>query len=342
MVNSFSEKCLYFFNMLLSRMVNAGKRPETINPATILIVKWDEIGDLVTATHVFSMLRERFPNAVIELITKPQNMKLVQYDENLDVVSPSLKHWNGRYDLHIELRGTWKSFFKTFRHLPGYRLDRGWVRFLQRGNQPHETITNYRIVAPVLSDMPMQSPYIATHEADAVKIKERLHEWGVSQYIVYHTGARKALRRWPAANFAALADHAFQTFNLSSIFIGTPDELSQIEAVTVLMKTPAVICTENINLAELAVLIGGANAFVGNESGPLQIADAMKVRSLSFFGPGVKDVFYPQHPNSLIIHKVLPCNPCDQVHCVHPENPCISRITAEEAKHALGVVLRQF
>jgi hypothetical protein len=51
-------------------------------------------------------------------------------------------------------------------------------------------------------------------------------------------------------------------------------------------------------------------------------------------------VFYPQHPQSAVIHKVLACNPCDQVHCRYPENPCINRITLDEAKNALGLMLR--
>jgi len=341
-VTAGSEKWLYFFNMLLSRMVNAGMRPTKLNPQKILIIKWDELGDMVTATPVFSMLRARFPEAYIELITKPQNVPLVKYDTNLDCISSNIESWKGRYDLHIELRGTWKSFFRTFRYMPGYRLDRGWVRFLQRGNQPHETLTNYRIVAALLGDIPMHKPYIALSASDDENAVKHLQQIGTDNFIVYHTGARKALRRWPSANFAALADYVYKQFNLHSVFVGTPDELPQIQAITGLMETPFITATENLSITELAALISKARAFVGNESGPLQIADAVNIPSLSFFGPGVKDVFYPQHPQSMVIHKILPCNPCDQVHCIHPENPCINRISIEEAKNALGLVLRNF
>ena len=325
--------------MLLSRMVNAGKRPSSINPQKILIIKWDELGDIITATHVFSMLRERFPLAQIDLITKPANLSLVQNDKNINSVFTDINDWKSRYDLHVELRGTWKSLLRTFRHLPGYRLDRGWVRFLQRGNQPHEIVTNYRIVAPVLGDITMHKPYISLSADDVDYITKHLQKIGAVNYIVYHTGARKTLRRWPSAHFAALADFAYTNFQLKSIFVGTPDEIPQMEAITCLMKTPAIIEAESLSITQLAALISKAGAFVGNESGPLQIADAMGIPSLSFFGPGVKGVFYPQHPQSRILHKILSCNPCDQVHCIHPENPCISRISLEEAEAALTEVL---
>jgi len=320
-------------------MVNAGKRPTAVNPQKILIIKWDELGDVVTATPVFSMLRERFPQAQIDLITKPVNFSLLQNDKNINNVFTDIISWKGRYDLHIELRGTWKSLFRTFRYLPGYRLDRGWARFLQRGNQPHETITNYRIVAPVLGDMPIHKPYITLSAADEENAEKRLQNIGSENFIVYHTGALKELRRWPSAHFAALADYVYKQFHLHSIFVGTPDELLQIQAITDLMETPAITAADNLSITELAALISKARAFVGNESGPLQIADAMNIPSLSFFGPGVKNVFYPQHPQACILHTILPCNPCDQVHCIHPENPCISRITAEEAKQTLAKVL---
>jgi hypothetical protein len=37
--------------------------------------------------------------------------------------------------------------------MPKYRVDRGWIRLLQRGKQPHEILTNYRIIAPLVGDL---------------------------------------------------------------------------------------------------------------------------------------------------------------------------------------------
>jgi ADP-heptose:LPS heptosyltransferase len=80
---------------------------------------------------------------------------------------------------------------------------------------------------------------------------------------------------------------------------------------------------------------------VGTARGPLQIADARKKPVLGIFGPGVKDVFYPfQSPNSCVLHHILECNPCDQVHCVRSENPCISLVSTEDAKAAISAMLK--
>jgi ADP-heptose:LPS heptosyltransferase len=44
------------------------------------------------------------------------------------------------------------------------------------------------------------------------------------------------------------------------------------------------------------------------------------------YGPGEPFVFYPWGNKTQVIHPILECNPCDQIQCVHPENPCIKRI----------------
>ena len=338
-MNRNSEKWLYFFNILVSRFVNAGKRPDRIAPESILIIKWDEIGDLMTATHVFSLLRKRFPKASIELITKPWGAGLVENDPNLDAVYHDLSAWKKPYDLHVELRGTWETLWRSFRHFPKYRLDRGLVRFRQRGSQPHEGVTNYRIVQPVLNGLTNEPPALYIGDEAGQKVAEYLQTCSVNRYAVFHIGARSALRRWPAARFAAVADHVHELHGLTPVFAGTPDELELIEQATGQMKAKALIFAQGQSLTELAALIDGCAIFIGNESGPLQIADALKKPLVAMFGPGVKDVFYPQNPSALFIHEILECNPCDQVHCVRPDNTCMQLISVNVVIGAVNEVL---
>lgn len=334
-----SEKWLYFFNILVSRFVNAGKRPENTDPADILIIKWDEIGDLMTATHVFALLRKRYPNAKIELITKPWGAGLVQHDPNLDAVHSDLRAWNRSYGLHVELRGTWSTLWKTFRHMPGYRLDRGLVRYRQRGAQPHESVTNYRIIEPVLKGLPMQLPGLFVAAAERQTVKNWLEQRQAGRYVVFHAGARSLLRRWPAARFAAVADHVREKHGLTPVFTGTPDEQSLIAEIAAAMKTPPLVFADGQGLPELAALIEGSRAFVGNESGPLQLADALGKPLIGLFGPGVREVFYPKNPHAVVLHEVLDCNPCDQVHCVRPEQPCIQLLETGRVMQALDDLL---
>lgn len=339
-MNSKSEKWLYFLNILVSRLVNGGKRPERVKPESILIVKWDEIGDMATCTHVFYLLRKRFPNAEIDLITKPHSAGLVKNDANLNHIYTELGSWNKPYDLHVELRGTWKSLFRTFRYFPRYRLDRGWVRYKQRGQQPHETLTNYRIVEPVLGGIENAPPALIVGEEAKKTVAEWRREKGIEgRFVVIHPGARSTLRRWPAERFAQLAEWLHGEQKLAVVYTGSRDEIELLQSIQVLMKCDSFMFMGELEI--LPALIDACSVYVGNESGPLQIADALKKPVLGIFGPGVKDVFYPfQSPNSRVLHHILDCNPCDQVHCIRLENPCISLVSTEDAKAAISDMLK--
>lgn len=339
-MNGKSEKWLYFFNILVSRLVNAGKRPERVKPENILIIKWDEIGDMATAAHVFQLLRKRFPEAQIDLITKPHSAGLVRFDAALNHIYTQIEDWKKPYDLHVELRGTWKTLFRTFRYFPRYRLDRGLVRFKQRGNQPHETVTNYRIVEPVLGGMPSLPPNLFVGAETGKVLSEWLKNEGIeSPFVVIHPGARSLLRRWPAERFAELADWLCQEHKLAVVFTGSSDEMDLLQSIKGQMKHSSTIYMGELEC--LPALIDACCLYVGNESGPLQIADALKKPALGIFGPGVKDVFYPfQSDQSRVLHHILECNPCDQVHCVRADKPCIALVTVEEAKTAILQMLK--
>ena len=59
-----SEKLLYAANMLVSKCWRSQVSPEKIKE--IVVVKWDEIGDMVTAVHVFQLLKDYAPQGSTE------------------------------------------------------------------------------------------------------------------------------------------------------------------------------------------------------------------------------------------------------------------------------------
>ena len=167
-----NEKVLFFANLLVSRLVNAigmlGRVPaRKLGPnPKILVVKWDEIGDMAAAVHVFGTLRSAYPGAEITVLCKPFVSSLIANDPAVDSVITSVDAWKERYDVVVELRGTWKTLGRSFalRTMPKYRVDRGWIRFLQRGKQPHEVMTNYRVIMPLLNGDRKSTRLNSSHE----------------------------------------------------------------------------------------------------------------------------------------------------------------------------------
>jgi len=423
-----AEKHLYFCNILVSRWVNAlgspGARLQfslrsgmdhsvvsssdqalvgSVSGAnhsgvgmkssikSILVVKWDEIGDMAAAVHVFGTLKSAYPDAKLTVLCKPFVASLIAGDPAVDEVIIDIEDWRERHDVVVELRGTWKTLWKSLalRTMPKYRVDRGWVRFLQRGDQPHEVVTNERIIRPLLGEGQPIAKRALYPSAEEIAAAQVWSDWAFSGegsaevnssnnlsagvqlnssispsegeksdasfyqsqdektdlteftgYAILHTGARRELRRWPLDRFVALSKWLLQEKKLVSIWVGTSDEEHQLdEAFALGAVGKKWVAPEGSSLLSFYAFIASSKLYVGNESGPLQLADIAEIPLVAIYGPGVPDVFYPRSERSRVLHEVLDCNPCDQIHCVRPSDRCIDRIGLAAVQLAVNEVL---
>lgn len=336
------EKFLYLINVLTNYAYRVFKgNPSNVNPAEvnkIVCVKLDEIGDMVTALHVFQLLKLRFPNAEITVVCKPFVGSLLSNNPNIDLITSEVQI-GLKADVWVELRGTWLSWWRSLMSGCRYRVDRGIIRFKQRGNQPHETITNFRIIEPLLGgNLTMESSnnQLFLNESEMVEVDGIIQKLGMNDHqnvCFIHPGGRSILRRWPAERFNQIIQYLNNQGFLCVVF-GSSEErdlLSEFKSNNDLM----VIWETAESLKVFYGVLKNAQLFIGNESGPLQLADLAGVPSVGLFGPGVKNVFYPKGKKSKVIHKILDCNPCDQKNCIHFEKRCMLEIDIEEVIEAV-------
>lgn len=359
-----NEKWLYFYNVLVSRLVNAGKSAPSKDwkPQNILVVKWDEIGDMAMAMQVFALLKFKQPQAEIDVLCKPFVKSLIVNDPHISNIFTNENDWIKTYDCVVELRGTWKTLWKSlsFKTMPKFRVDRGMVRFRQRGAQPHELLTNYRVIAPLLGDGDgfqypttkalgesnlLVFPKVYTSANDVVMAQDWISNLvGEQRFAILHTGARRALRRWSVDRFVELSRWLHDEKGLQPIWVATKSEIAQIDEAfekgAVGVRWVADVTEPaTSSLSAFYALIERANLYIGNESGPLQLADIADIPLVAIYGPGVPQVFYPRSSNAIILHKVLDCNPCDQLHCVRPNDRCMDHIGLIQVQKAIDSLI---
>lgn len=330
------EKVLFALNAVLSWI---WRKPNQVNfrvIQNILIVKWDEIGDMVAALHVFEMLHKKFPKAKITVVCKPFVSSLLTNNPNIHQIITDVNNIPSKnVDLWVELRGTYKTFFKSIFSFPKYRVDRGSVRFKQRGNQPHEVETNYNIIKSFVTPvMNFNAEIYLTHD-DNRRVEEMVRSFGNEKFAIFHPGGRSLLRRWRTQNFAEIVDFIWEKYQLKAVILGTSDESDLLNEIEKSSKHKIIIWETQESLRVLYGVLKKANLFVGNESGPLQFADLARIPTVGLFGPGVERVFYPRNNRSRVIHHILPCNPCDQVNCAQPKDWCMDRIKIIEVQNAI-------
>lgn len=333
-----SEQFLFAANVLANRLFF--KQGFHAGIKTILVVKWDEIGDMATATHVFELLRTTYPQAKITVLCKPFVKSLIEHDTHIDEIITSIETYNKSYQLVVELRGTWTTLFKSFFHKAKYRVGRAEVRVANRGKQLHEIATNAAVVAPMLlkenNDL---KPHLYFSKTDEKRVGEFIAQNQLHSYAILHVGARRILRQWPLERFAQIAKFLHQQYQLEIVFAGTNEDEAAIQIVKELLNFKSFSFTNGFSLSEFSCLCSKATFYVGNESGPMHMASAFDVPLLGLFGPGVPNVFYPISKNSKVLHHVLKCNPCNQIDCVEPKNPCITRIQVIDAEVAIAEIM---
>jgi heptosyltransferase II len=328
------EKILFAFNVFLNRFWF--KQGILSQCKSILIVKWDEIGDMATATHCFELLKKQYPEARISVLTKPFVKSLIENDPFIDEIICDIALFNKRYDLVVELRGTFATLFKSIIYGVKYRTGRAEVRFKNRGSQVHETQTNFLAIRPVLDKtITFQMPKLYYSEKDKTRVKSFLNGHQIVNFAIVHAAARRVLRQWETHKFAEVCKVLKYRYNLDIIFAGTTEDEPIINKVQEHLDFPTHAFTQGYSLSDFSCLCDLAQFYIGNESGPLHIASAYNLPLVALYGPGVPNVFYPLSVKSKVLHHVLSCNPCDQIHCVHPENPCISRIQVADALFAI-------
>lgn len=339
------EDFIYASSICCSKWINAFKKPQNVDVARILIVKLDEIGDMVNAIPVFQELKKTYPTAIQTLWCKPFVKSLMEPMAAIDHIVLSAKELSGKYDLIIELRGTFESILYALLHPPQYRLDRASVRLknkLNKGMHPHEVFTNLQIIEPLLIEMPSKpSVLLSFTESDENIAQQFLAQHQLNRFALFHCGARKKLRQWKEANFIQAAVYLKKTHSLDIIFAGDETDLPMISRMQAALDFKSYSVANSFSLSAFGALCKQAQVFLGNESGPLHIAAASGCNVLGLFGPGEPNVFYPWGEKAHLLHKVLECNPCDQINCKYPDNTCMDRISIAAVKEKLNEIISQ-
>jgi ADP-heptose:LPS heptosyltransferase len=102
--------------------------------------------------------------------------------------------------------------------------------------------------------------------------------------VVLAPGASDPRRRWPPAGFAALGDRLVEA-GWAVVLVGAaePEITAQVVAR---MHHPAVDLGGSLTLPALVGLLGGAALFVGNDSGPLHLAEAVGTPTVGIYWCG--------------------------------------------------------
>lgn len=313
----------------------------------ILIIRLDNLGDVILATPFIKAVKRNFPNAKIDILIKSLTKDILINNPHLNKIITFEPFWMGsskpfnffqiigsikklrkeKYNIIFELRGN--PFNILFASLIGskYRIGYGaqGLGFLLTHlidydiKQKHEIERNLDILRILNFKIHSKKPEIFLSKKDEkfAEVFFKKNKINKKDLVVcIHPGAPWFPKRWPKERFAELADKLIEKYKAKIILIGSEDEIKLTNRIINLLKEKNKKNIFNIagktTTTQLTALIKKCCLFIGNDSGPMHIAATVNIPIIAFFGPSDPRLFGSYGKNNVIIYKKVECSPCIQ------------------------------
>ncbi len=315
----------------------------------ILVIRVDRIGDLILSTPAIRAVRETFPGAQIHLLVAPYTKDLVVHNPHIDrLLVPGQDTIPKDYDLAIALHPGYRQNALAFKSGARYRAGyTGWGGgfFLTHKIKDDRATRVRHEVDSALEVVGLAGCTTAQKELDVSVTPEgeRFAQGffaaaGLSEQdlvIVVHPGARQEYIRWKKEGFAKAADLLVRELKAKIILSGSAGEKGLIEDVAAKMQARPVLAV-GLELTQLVSVIKRSSLYLGNCTGPMHIAVALKVPIVAVFGPvhplDSHHAWGPRGRNARIVSKDPGCPRCHPSECRHFR--CMELIRAEDVLEA--------
>ena len=125
-------------------------------------------------------------------------------------------------------------------------------------------------------------------------------------------GKNSIYKHWSALKFAQVADLLISKLKAKVLILGDESERNIADIIICSMVNKPIDLVGKTDLSLLPALIKSCSLLITNDGGPMHIAVALGVKSVSIFGP-VSEINYGPYPTSAhnaVLKIDLPCRPC--------------------------------
>ncbi len=326
----------------------------------IMLSRTDRIGDVILALPVAKAIKEQYPNSklvfLVSLYTAPilennpyvDEVVTISGSETLsELVSIFSRH---KPDILVFIFPVFKlalaaliarvpirigSAFRTYNLLFNRRI---WEN--RRPSVRHESDYNLSMVHPLgihAHNTPVPNIYLTTEERQiGADILAKL----MRPRIIIHPGAVTNLERnWSVQKYFELAEK-LSTLGMSVIFTGSRSEYENVKEH--LASHPQFLnLMDRLSLRELMSVISASDLLISGATGPMHIAAALGIPTVSFFVPLRRH--HPRRWQPLgNKHKIILPNidcPNSCISCSH--KPCLNMINSNEVLGSVIALLKE-
>jgi heptosyltransferase-2 len=275
----------------------------------ILVIRGGAIGDFVLTLPTIKLLRDRFPEAHLEILGYTHIAALAEKRFYADVVrsieSASLARFFAK---DSDLPAALHDYFAGFDLVLSYLYDpdgifetnvrkSGSGTFIagpsKLDDREHAAFQLARPLAALGLYLTDPSAHLFPIDVDRKTIRS------LQGNMAFHPGSGSETKNWPIENWIAVGN-ALLARNHSLIIIAGEADTARTHQLKAEWKDKPVRFAENLPLPHLAALLEGS-AFIGHDSGISHIAAAVGARCLLLFGPTDPAIWAPANANVTVL-----------------------------------------
>lgn len=366
------EKCAPFFDNDRKSLVHVKMRK-------ILVAEGGGVGDLIRVLPAIECLKDNFPAAAVSVLASPEAKEILSLFSKKDIVSEVIdydlkgKHKGllGKLSLILSLRKknfdlvyapdrgegmreeVLMNFLTGIPHRIGFQ--KGGAGFLNTIKiELKENIPIVKQNLDILQNAGLQITKkkidLRIPEKDLLEakflVKQLAAQGNTLPFITVHPGAswNAGYRCWPLEKYISLIQRLIQELQVKVVIIGNKGDIETGKRILKKVKSHDITSVMGrATLAQTAALIKLSNLFLGNDSGPLHIALALKIPSVAIFGSTSPEQVIGLQEKCVVIRKRLMCSPC-YVHQYDyapdcKDFPCLNEIAVDEVFNAVKKAL---
>ncbi|KLE02090.1 glycosyltransferase family 9 protein [Aliarcobacter butzleri] len=303
----------------------------------IEIPSW--LGDAIMATPAIENLIKTYPDAEITLLGSFVSTQAFQGYPNIKrvIVDDTKKSGNryknlislaksiGRVDLAISFRRSISSkfmmfFIKAKKKFNYRRLTKKEIHLCIRYNDFVNKVLNLQ------------------NEVGDLKLYFKPFNYGKPTLGINPGATYGSAKRWYPKEFAKIAIEMSKKYDI--VIFGGPAETNIAKDIETELVSKGITNYQNLagktTIPELIEKIAGLDLFITNDSGPMHIAAAYKVKTIAIFGPTkFTETNQWNNPNGEIVTKNLDCAPCMKRVCPLKHHNCMKNITAADVLNVI-------
>ena len=304
------------------------------------------LGDAIMTTPAIENLIKTYPNAKITLLGSFVSTQAFKGYKNIDkvIVDATKKSGNryknlinlaksiGQVDLAISFRRSISSKFMMF-----------FIKAKKKFN--YKRLTKKEIHLALRYNDFVNKSLNLTNEAGDLKLYFKPFEYSKPTLGINPGATYGSAKRWYPQEFAKVAIELSAKYDI--VIFGGPGETEIAKDIEDELIKNGISNYQNLagltSISELIEKIAGLSLFVTNDSGPMHVAAAYKIKTISIFGPTKFTETNQWHndKNGLIVTKNLDCAPCMKRVCPLKHHNCMKTITANDVLESIEKLERK-